>query len=86
MTVRVHPDFVTHLYLVGRFSRVEQVEEPDADGWRKAVIVFQVEEMACEGLLSLGANVEVLAPLELREQIIQRAKDVVAFYTRRAEA
>lgn len=82
VTLRVHPDFVTHLYLVGRFSRVENVDEPEANGWRKAVIVFQVEEMACEGLLSLGANIEILEPLELRAAIIQQAENIVAFYRR----
>lgn len=80
--LRVHPDFVTHLYLVGRFSRVEQVEEPDADGWRKAVIVFQVEEMAVQGLLSLGAKVEILEPLEVRDAIIQQAENIIASYRR----
>jgi predicted DNA-binding transcriptional regulator YafY len=85
VTLRVHPDFVSHLYLVGRFSRVEQVDEPDVDGWRKAVIVFQVEDMACEGLLGLGANIEVLEPLEVRERIIQQARDILAFYAQRAE-
>ncbi|MBL8206354.1 MAG: WYL domain-containing protein [Blastocatellia bacterium] len=82
VTLRVHPDFVTHLYLVGRFSRVEKIAEPDADGWRNAVIVFQVEEMAVQGLLSLGANVEILEPLEVREKIIEQAKNIVAFYER----
>ncbi|MBS1811394.1 MAG: YafY family transcriptional regulator [Acidobacteria bacterium] len=80
VTLRVHPDFVSHLYLIGRFSRVEKVEEPAADGWRKAVIVFQVEEMAVEGLLGLGANIEILEPVELREQIIEQAKNIIAFY------
>ena len=80
VTLRVHPDFVTHLYLVGRFSRVEKIAEPDADGWRNAVIVFQVEEMAVQGLLSLGANVEILEPLEVREKIIEQAKQIIAFY------
>lgn len=78
--LRVHPDFAMHLYLVGRFSRVEKIEEADADGWRKAVIVFQVEEMAVQGLLSLGANIEIVEPLEVREKIIEQAKNIVTFY------
>ena len=82
VTLRVHPDFVTHLYLVGRFSRIEKIAEPDADGWRNAVMVFQVEEMAVQGLLSLGATVEILEPLELREKVIQQAENIVAFYKR----
>ena len=82
VTLRVHPNFVTHLYLVGRFSRVEKIEEPGEADWRKAVIVFQVEEMACEGLLGLGANVEILEPLELRQKIIAQAEKLIAFYKR----
>lgn len=80
VTLRVHPDFVTHLYSVGRFSRVEKIAEPDADGWRNAVIVFQVEEMAVQGLLSLGANIEIVEPLEVREKIIEQAEQIIAFY------
>ena len=71
-----------HLYLVGRFSRVESVADPDADGWRKAVIVLQVEEMPVQGSLSLGANVEIVDPPELREKIIEQAERSVAFYRR----
>jgi predicted DNA-binding transcriptional regulator YafY len=82
VALRVHPDFVPHLYLVGRFSRVEKIEEPDADGWRKAMLVFQVEEAAVQGVLSLGANVEILEPAALREQIIQQAQNIVKFYER----
>lgn len=85
VTVRVHPDFVPYLYLVGRFSRVENVTEPDADGWRRAVIVFQVEEGAIQGLLSLGAKVEIVEPLELREKVIEQAESLLAFYERRAK-
>ncbi len=82
VTLRVHPDFVPFLYLVGRFSRVEKLEEPDADGWRKALLVFQVEEAAVQGLLSLGAHVEIVEPLEVREQVIEQAEKIVAFYKR----
>lgn len=84
VTLRVHPEFVPFLYLVGRFSRVEKIEEPDADGWRKAVIVFQVEEAAVQGVLSLGANVEILEPPELRTKIIEEAESIVAFYQRKS--
>lgn len=80
VTVRVHPDFVPHLYLVGRFSRVENVAEPAADGWRSAVIVFQVEEMAVQGLLSLGAKVEIVEPLKLRELVLGEAQKLLTFY------
>lgn len=81
VTMRVHPNFVPQLSLIGRFSRVERIAEPEADGWRQAVIVFQVEEMAVQGLLGLGANVEIVEPPELREKIIAEAKKIIAFYT-----
>ena len=38
--------------------------------------------MACEGLLGLGANIEILEPLELREKIIEQAEKIIAFYRR----
>lgn len=84
VTLRVHPDFVMHLYLVGRFSRVEKIEEPETDSWRQAIIVFQVEEMAVQGLLGLGANIEIVEPPELRAKIIEEAEKLLAFYQRRA--
>jgi predicted DNA-binding transcriptional regulator YafY len=58
-------------------------EEPaDADGWVKLSVQFEVEEEACQYVLSFGPQVEVLEPPELRGKIMHLAEDVVALYAR----
>jgi predicted DNA-binding transcriptional regulator YafY len=82
---RVHPEAVNRLYVIGRFSRVESVAPPDQadeEGWRRASIIFQFEDDACECLLGLGGQVEILEPMELRRKIVDRARSVVEFYSR----
>jgi predicted DNA-binding transcriptional regulator YafY len=83
VTARVHPEAVNRLYIIGRFSRVESVDPPEEDGWRLASICFQFEDDACECLLGFGDQIEVLEPAELRRKLVDRAKRVVEFYSRR---
>jgi predicted DNA-binding transcriptional regulator YafY len=78
---RVHPEAVNRLYGVGRFSRVEQVDPPDEEGWMRVSICFQLEEDACECLLGFGDQVEILEPQDLRQKILNRAESVIAFYS-----
>ncbi len=82
VTARVHPEAVNRFYIIGRFSRVEQVAPPDEDGWRRVSICFQFEDDACECLLGFGDQVEILDPPELRQKIISRAQSVIAFYNK----
>ncbi|HEV2853391.1 MAG TPA: YafY family protein [Thermoanaerobaculia bacterium] len=83
-TVRVHPDLLPRLRYALRFARIEAMGEPGEDGWTAVEIRFQFEEEAIEYVLSFGTRIEVVAPPELRERVIQRAKDVVAFNEARA--
>jgi predicted DNA-binding transcriptional regulator YafY len=80
---RVHPDAFNRLYIIGRFSRVEQVDPQDEEGWRQVSICFQFEDDACECLLGFGDQLEVLEPQELRQKLFGRAERVVEFYSRR---
>jgi predicted DNA-binding transcriptional regulator YafY len=80
VTVRVPPEALWRLQFAGRFSNVEQIGEPEADGWLTVKMNFQVAENACENLIGLGAQVEVVEPVELREKIVELAKSVLAFY------
>jgi len=79
-TVRVSPAIFPRLGFAGRFARIEQVDAPDAEGWRKVSLRFDVEEMACEYALSFGSQMEVLEPLALREKVVEMAQSVIAFY------
>jgi predicted DNA-binding transcriptional regulator YafY len=78
--VRVHPDIFPRLRFAGRFARVGQSDPPDADGWIRVKLRFDVEEMAVEWALSFGAKMEVLEPAPLREKVVTAAKKLVAFY------
>ena len=83
-TVRVAPEVFPMMRFGGRFARIGQPDLPDADGWLKVTIRFDVEEMAIEWVLSFGSRMEVLDPPSLREKVISSAKSVIAFYAHRA--
>lgn len=84
--VRVDPSIVSYMRHVGRYVNIERTEPPDEDGWVRVAILFEEEHTACEYVLSLGAQIEVVEPLALRERVIQSAESIVAFYTRKALA
>ena len=67
-TVRVHPEIFPVMRYAGRFARIGQVSEPDAEGWLTVSLRFDVEEMACEYVLSFGSRIEVLEPKTLGEK------------------
>ena len=49
----------------------------------KVSLRFDVEEVACEYVLSFGAHIEVLEPQSLREKVVSAARSVIAFYSER---
>lgn len=78
----VAPEVLLRLSFAGRFARVTETDETDARGWRKVVVGFDVEEMACEYAVSFGPNLEVIEPLSLREKVIDMAHATLRFYRR----
>jgi predicted DNA-binding transcriptional regulator YafY len=81
-TFWVSPEVWLRLGFAGRFARVTETDETDSRGWRKAVIGFDVEEMACEYAVSFGPNLEVIEPASLREKVIAMAQATLEFYRR----
>ncbi|HWS90882.1 MAG TPA: YafY family protein [Pyrinomonadaceae bacterium] len=79
-TFRAHKSVLHLMPYAGRFSRVESVGEPDAEGWAEVRMRFQFEEDAAGLALGFGTKVEVLEPEGLREKIVRTAEEVVAFY------
>lgn len=79
-TFWVSPEVWLRLSFAGRFARVTETEETDSRGWRKAVVGFDVEEMACEYALSFGPNLEVIEPASLREKVMMMAHATLEFY------
>ncbi|MFD7875935.1 helix-turn-helix transcriptional regulator [Streptomyces sp. NPDC059766] len=53
---------------------------PDADGWVTATVPLESVDLAVPTLLSLGPDVEVLAPEELRRRIAETAAAVLDRY------
>jgi predicted DNA-binding transcriptional regulator YafY len=78
--VRVRREVVKLLPFAGRFARVEEVGEPDREGWAEVSLRFDVEEMACQYALGFGTQLEVLEPARLRRKVLAAAREVVAFY------
>jgi len=82
-TLRADPAILPRLPYAGRFARVLHVGPPDAEGWVRISMQFQMEDEACEYVVSFGPQVEVVEPVALREKVIEFAQSVVAFYHRR---
>jgi predicted DNA-binding transcriptional regulator YafY len=81
-TFWVSPVVLPRLRFAGRFARVTETEELDSRGWRKVLVGFDVDEMACEYAVSFGPNLEVIEPQMLREQVVAMAKATLLFYRR----
>jgi predicted DNA-binding transcriptional regulator YafY len=54
--------------------------EPDADGWIGVVVPTESLDYAHDDLLRLGPDVEVLAPVELRDRLAATARALAARY------
>jgi predicted DNA-binding transcriptional regulator YafY len=80
--VRVDPAVMPRLRYAGHFARIEQINPSDADGWILVSIRFDIEEEACAYVLGFGAQMEVVEPLELRDRIVELAKQAIAFHTK----
>lgn len=78
--MRVAPELVARMHNPARYARVLQVYPADGEGWIKLDMQLDVEENACEFLLGFGPLVEVLAPLALREKMIELAQGIVTRY------
>lgn len=50
---------------------------PDADGWVRQTLLFDSRQVAVAALLALAPEVEVVAPAELREQLVVTARQVI---------
>lgn len=81
--VRVAPEVFPRLRYAGRFARIERVDQPDAEGWVPVSLRFDIEEMACEYVLSFGDLIEVVEPKTLRQKVLSMAQSVIAFYAER---
>ncbi|MGW7208299.1 helix-turn-helix transcriptional regulator [Streptomyces sp. NPDC054837] len=85
VVVRLSPDGVRRLpyALADRVSTGEALERagaPDEDGWVTVTVAVESEKVARTQLLSLGPEVEVLAPEGLRVCFAEDARRLAALY------
>ena len=80
--MRVAPVALRRLWIPGSYAQVEQVGEPEADGWRTVRLLLGTADDACSHVLGFGTTMAVVDPAELREGVIGVARDLVTFYDR----
>lgn len=85
VVVRLSPDGVRRLpyALADRVSAGEALERagaPDEDGWVSVTVAVESEKVARTQLLSLGPEVEVLAPEGLRARFAEDARRLAGLY------
>lgn len=80
VTLRIATEQLPRVYSASRTFRIEHLEPADANGWVTLRLQFENTEEAAGYLLSFGTQAEILQPPELRERVIQLARDVAAFY------
>ena len=80
-TIRIAPEALSLVDRLGSdMAGPLRAAGPDADGWRSATVPIESVSHAAGLLLGLGANLEVIEPAELREELARRAAAVVALY------
>jgi predicted DNA-binding transcriptional regulator YafY len=82
--IRVSPAVQHSMIYMTRASRVENIGEPGADGWRTLDMRFDIEEEACQFVLGFGCQVEVLDPESLRLKVIAGAQGILDHYAHKA--
>jgi predicted DNA-binding transcriptional regulator YafY len=83
VTVRIRPDRYWWLSdAVGQqaMAGAEILDEPDPEGWTHVRVRMEWPEEAPRRLMTLGSTIEVLEPVEVREEVVRVARSVVAQY------
>lgn len=79
-SLRATPEVQRRIGFGPRIIRLLHAEPPGPDGWSQLRIQADTAEEAAAFILGFGDQVEVLAPPELRDEVIRRARAVMAFY------
>jgi predicted DNA-binding transcriptional regulator YafY len=80
VVLRADPAVVPRLRYAGWYSRVEQVGEPEEDGWVRVAMSVELAEDACALAVGFGVAVTVVEPPELREQVVRQARAILDHY------
>jgi predicted DNA-binding transcriptional regulator YafY len=63
-----------------QWGRIQHVSSPDAEGWQHVSVMFELFSYALTSVLSLGDQVEVLHPADLREAVVEAHRRALARY------
>ncbi len=74
-TFHVDPDIFHDMRYAGQ---IENIYSPDADGWIKVDMRFEIELQARAFALGFGGQLEVVAPSELRDRVLTLAQAIVS--------
>ncbi len=77
--LRVAPEAVAVLaqtFGEGVHDLIKQNNDTDSRGWFELSLSFESPQAACRQLLGLGTDIEVLAPLDLREQMLNQPRNL----------
>jgi len=83
VTLRVAPDLIPILpsILGDDIQMLIEQAQPDSEGWRVLKHTFERIEEAQTYVLGMGASLDIIAPEELRTNVLNLATDVVAHYS-----
>ncbi len=84
MVLRVRPGRAELVRRVATpmLAKGEQARDvPSTDEWPHVAMRFRVREAACGVLLGFGADVEVLEPPDLRQDLLRLASEAVRTYS-----
>jgi predicted DNA-binding transcriptional regulator YafY len=79
-TLRVEASLLGRLRQGERYTQLEAEEPPNVKGWAQVEMRFEEEHNAVEFILGFGDRIKVVAPEELRAQVIQQAEATLALY------
>jgi predicted DNA-binding transcriptional regulator YafY len=86
-TVRLSPQGWSMLHLLGLRAveaASQSIGQPDEAGWSTCDLLLETVDSGVRDLMRLGADVEVLLPLALREAMAKAAEDIRKLYGRRS--
>lgn len=82
VTLRVQEQTAATLPGGLRWARLERVDPAGPDGWCRVSILFETRAEACSSILGFGDRIEVLAPDELRDMIVDTTRATLTLYAR----
>jgi predicted DNA-binding transcriptional regulator YafY len=69
-----------HLLSAAAVTAIETTGQAEADGWIRTSVPIESADQALADFLRLGADIEILEPVELREQAARTIRAMTAIY------